>query len=256
MSKPLQGKYALVTGASRGIGRAVAEALARDGATVALHYGRNRAAAAEALAAVQATGAEGFLVEADLAERGAVGALFAALDAELARRSGTNRFDILVNNAAIAPWVKPLETAEDVLDQIYTVNFKAPFLILQEAAKRLNTGGKVINVSSVVARLPIIEIAAYSALKAALNNLTAALAVELGERGITVNAVAPGAIETDMSAFLRTEEGAAPAVARQALKRVGKPQDVADAVAFLAGPASRWITGEVIAVSGGSAVTY
>lgn len=257
MSRPLAGKFALVTGGSRGIGRAISQALARDGAAVAVHYGRNSDAAERTVHAIRSSGGDAFVVNADLAGKGAVAALFEALDTELVRRSGTNRFDILVNNAAIGPFVALLETPEETLDELYAVNVKAPFLASVEASRRLNDGGRIVNLSTVVTRLPLPAVAAYSALKAPLDNFTKSFAAELGGRGITVNAVAPGVIDTDMAAaFARTKEGAAFALGKQALKRLGKPDDVADAVAFLAGPGGRWITGQVIEVSGGSAITY
>lgn len=257
MSKDLKGKIALVTGASRGIGRAIAETLARRGATVAVHYGRNKAAADEAVKAIKQEGGEAFAVGADLAKPGSVGELFDELDIELKRRAGEARFDILVNNAAIAPFIGFKETTEAVLDEIYTVNVKAPFFITQEAEKRLNDGGRIISVSSGAARTPFPPVAAYSALKAPIDNLTKSLATELGPRNITVNAVAPGVIETDMSAPVTTsDDGTAFALSKQALKRIGKPADVADVVGFLASEDGRWVTGQVIEVSGGSALTF
>ncbi len=146
------------------------------------------------------------------------------------------------------------ETTEAILDEIYAVNVRAPFLLSQEAGKRLRDGGRIISVSSVVARLPFPAVAAYSALKAPLNNLTKALAVEFGTRDITVNAVAPGVIETDLAEFARTADGAEFAKSLQALKRLGKPEDVADVVAFLAGPDARWVTGETIETGGGTRI--
>jgi NAD(P)-dependent dehydrogenase (short-subunit alcohol dehydrogenase family) len=256
MGKSLAGKIALVTGGGRGIGKSVSEALAKEGAVVAVHYGRGRATADETVSAIKASGGDAFAVQADLAEKGAAAKLFAALDAELTRRNGGNRFDILVNNAGIAPFVDFAGTSESTLDEIYAVNVKSPFLITQEAAKRLNDGGRVINFSSVVARLPATGVPAYSVLKAPIDNFTRALAAELGTRGITVNAVAPGVIDTEMTAVLGvgTKEGDAYVTSKQALKRIGKPDDVADVVTFLAGPHARWVTGQVIEVSGGTSI--
>lgn len=256
MSKPLAGKVALVTGASRGLGRASAEALARDGAAVIVHYGRNHAAAEETVAAIKKADGAAFAVQADLAETGSVAKLFAAVDDHVHGARGSNKLDIVVNNAGIAHFAGFADTTEAMLDETYAVNVKAPFLISQEAAKRLNDGGRIINFSTVVARLPMASVPAYSALKASIDILTKALAAELGPRGITVNAVAPGAIDTDMAAFVRTEEGAQFVLGKQALKRIGKPEDIADVVAFLAGPQGRWVTGQVIEVSGGSAITF
>jgi NAD(P)-dependent dehydrogenase (short-subunit alcohol dehydrogenase family) len=256
MTQDLKGKIAVVTGASRGIGRAIAEALARDGALVGVHYGRSRDAADDVVASIKRAGGEAFAVGADLTQPGAAAALFAGLDAELTKRTGSNRFDILVNNAGIAPFVGFAETTEAQFDEIYAVNVKAVYFITQEAVKRLNDGGRIISTSSIVARAPATFVPAYSALKAPIDNLTKALAIELGPRNITVNAVAPGVIETDMTEFVQTEDGANMALSKQALKRIGKPDDVADVVSFLAGPKSRWVTGEVIEVGGGGVLTF
>lgn len=255
MSQNLKGKIALVTGASRGIGRAIAERLGRDGALVAVHYGRSKAAADDVVAAIKAAGGEAFAVGAELTEKGAVAKLFDALDAELVKRTGKANFDILVNNAGIAPFVGFDETTEQHLDDIFAVNVKALFLISQAAAKRLNDGGRVISTSSIVSRMPFAPVPAYSMLKAPVDNLAKTLAGVLGARNITVNTVAPGIIDTDMAEFVRSEDGTALALNMQALKRVGKPKDVADVVGFLAGDDARWVTGQTIEVGGGSGLT-
>ncbi len=255
MSKPLTGKIAIVTGASRGIGRAIAEKLAEDGATVGVHYGRSADAAKEVVAGIKARGGDAFAVGAELTQKGAVAKLYEGVDAELAKR-GASKFDILVNNAGIAPFVGFADTTEDVIDQIYSVNVKALFFVTQQAVPRLNDGGRIISMSSIVARAPFPAVAAYSMLKAPVDNLTKALAVELGPRAITVNAIAPGAIDTDMAEFVRTEDGANFVKSKQALQRVGTTSDVADVASFLAGPQSRWVTGETIEVGGGSVLTF
>ena len=256
MSKPLEGKIALVTGASRGIGRSIAETLARDGALVAVHYGKNKAAADDVVGTIVNSGGQAFAIGADLSKKAAVKDLFAAFDRELKARTGDTKFDILVNNAGIAPFVTFADTSEEVLDEIFAVNVKSLFLITQEASKRLRDGGRIISTSSAATRVPFPAVAAYSMLKAPLDNLTKTLAAEFGARGITINAVAPGVIATDMAEFVRTDEGEAFALGKQALKRVGQPDDVADVVAFLAGPKARWVTGHVIDVSGGSALIF
>jgi len=257
MSKSLAGKIALVTGASRGIGRSIAESLGADGALVGVHYGKNKAAADEVVGKIKAAGGDAFAIGADLSKKGAAQALFAAFDQEVSARTGDTKFDILVNNAGIAPFVNFADTSEAVLDEIYTVNVRSLFLITQEAVKRLKDGGRIISTSTGAVRTPLPAVAAYSMLKAPLDNLTRSLAVELGPRAITVNAVAPGVIETDMAAaFVNNPEGQAFALSKQALKRIGKPDDIADVVSFLAGPKSRWITGQVVEVTGGSALTF
>jgi 3-oxoacyl-[acyl-carrier protein] reductase len=256
MSRPLTGKIALVTGASRGIGRAIAEALANDGALVAVHYGKNKAAADEVVANISSVGGQAFAIGADLARKTAAQDLFKEFDRELTTRTGSNKFDILVNNAGIAPFAGFSETTEAVFDEIYAVNVRALFFITQEAAKRLKDGGRIVSTSTGAVRTPYGPVTAYSMLKAPLDNLTKTLAVEFGPRAITVNAVAPGAIDTDMAEFLRADEGRDFALSKQALKRIGQPDDIADVVAFLAGPRARWITGEVIEATGGTNLTF
>jgi len=219
--------------------------------------GKSKVGADEVVAKIKAAGGEAFAVGADLSKKGTAQALFAGLDQELSKRNGNTKFDILVNNAGIAPFVSFADTTEDVLDEIYTVNVRSLFFFTQEAIKRLNDGGRIISTSSGVVRTPLPAVAAYSMLKAPLDNLAKSLAVELGPRGITVNTVAPGVINTDMAAdFVNNPEGQAFAIGKQALKRLGQPDDVADVVAFLAGPKSRWVTGQTVDVAGGSVITF
>lgn len=256
MSKPLSNKIALVTGASRGIGRAISLSLAADGALVAVHYGKSKAAADAVVADIKAAGGDAFAIGADLAAKGAADKLFVELDRELKARTGDTKFDILVNNAGIAPFVGFSDTSEAQLDEIFAVNVKSLFLVTQKALSRLRDGGRIISTSSAVTRVPFPDVAAYSMLKAPLDNLTKSLAVQLGPRAITVNAVAPGVIATDMAEFVQSDDGKAFTLSKQALKRIGQGDDVADVVSFLAGPKSRWVTGHVIDVSGGSALTF
>ena len=256
MSKQLEGKVALVTGGSRGIGRAISLALAADGAIVGVHYGRNRAEADKVVGDIKAKGGDAFAVGADLTAVGAADSLFKQFDAEAAKRSGAAKFDILINNAGTGHMVDFANTTEAQLEEVYAVNFRSLFFITQKALTRLMDGGRVISISSIVARTPIPSLAAYSALKPALDNLTRTLAVELGGRNITVNSVAPGNIQTELNSFEGTGDHEAWVLSKQALKRVGRPDDVADVVAFLAGPKARWITGETIEVGGGSGLTF
>ncbi len=256
MSGSLEGKIAVVTGGSRGIGRAISERLAADGALVAVHYGKNKAAAEEVVAGITAKGGKAFALGADLAAKDGVKVLYASLDKEFQARTGSTQFDILVNNAAIAPFATFDDTTEAVLDEIYTVNVKSPYFITQEASKRLRDGGRVVFISSGVVRTPFPDVAAYSALKAPIDNLVKTLGVVFGPRSITVNAVSPGAIATDMGSFLEDPAMAEAIKGKQALKRIGQAKDIADVVAFVAGPDARWVTGQVIEASGGSVLTF
>jgi NAD(P)-dependent dehydrogenase (short-subunit alcohol dehydrogenase family) len=257
MSRPLEGKIAVVTGASRGIGRAIAERLAADGALVAVHYGKSPAAAAETVNSITAAGGSAFVVGADLSAKTGVKTLFATLDEELNARTGDIKFDILVNNAGIAPFIGFADTTEEILDEIYTVNFRSLFFVTQEASKRLRDGGRIVSTSTGAVRTPLPAVAAYSALKAPLDNLTKSLAVEFGPRRITVNVVAPGVINTDMAAaFTSSAEGQEIAKGKQALKRIGQPEDIADVVGFLVGDNARWVTGQTVEATGGTGLTF
>ncbi len=241
----LTGRTALVTGASRGIGRAIAQRLAADGARVAVHYGTNDKAAEECVAAIGADRA--FAVGAELSEPDAVETLLARVDEEF------DGLDILVNNAAI-PTSGDLERATtEEFDRIFAVNVRAPFFLIQQALPRMRDGGRIINIGSVVStHVASPELITYAMSKGALDVLGRTLAKMLGPRGITVNTVAPGVIATDANAvWLQYPEVSAAAARRAALGRVGEPRDVADVVAFLASEDARWITGDTIEVSGG-----
>lgn len=240
MSNRLDGKTALVTGASRGIGRAIAARLARDGARVLAHYGQSRV---EIEALAREVGV--IPVQADLSTPDGPLAL-----AEAA--GGT--IDILVNNAGVATFVPWGEQDAADFDRQFAINVRAPLLLTQALKDRISDNGRVIFLSSIVAQRAFGDgaIAAYAATKGAIDTLVIQLAPLFGARGITVNAVAPGAIETDMSGWLKDEGGAETAAAMQALQRVGRPEDIADAVAFLASDDARWITGQTLQVGGGT----
>lgn len=251
----LSGKIALVTGASRGIGRAIALRLAGAGALVGLHYRQAAPEADSLLRAVRTTarekGGDGFLLQADLSQRGGAARLAEAFGEELQRRFGDPGFDILVNNAGIAPRAVIEEVSEDSLDTVLQVNLKAPFLLIQTLSPHLRTGGRIVNMSSMVTRAAYPEMAAYAPSKAAIEALTLLLAAHFGPRGITVNAVRPGATATDMNPAARDPETSRRIAGSVALGRVGQPDDIAEIVAFLASDAARWITGQCIDASGG-----
>lgn len=249
----LKNKTALVTGASRGIGRGVAVRLAGDGATVAVHYGSGRAAARETVEEILRDGGTAFEVRADLRSPDAAAELYAEFDAGLERLGVDPGLDILVNNAAIGP-VGSIEAAtEEHFDEMFAINARGPFFIAKYGLERMREGGRIVNVSSAVTRTAFPEAIAYSMSKGALDVLTLALAKHLGDRGITVNTVAPGFVETEMNAALRqSPEAAAGLAAFSVFNRMGQPADIADAVAFLVSGEARWITGQWISVSGGS----
>ncbi|KUJ64364.1 short-chain dehydrogenase [Streptomyces albus subsp. albus] len=246
----LTGKTALVTGGSRGIGRAIAERLGRDGARVAVHYGRDEAAAKETVAAIEAAGGAAFAIRAELGVTEDAETLWAAFDAQ------ADGLDILVNNAGVNDPRGPLaEITPKDFDRLFAINTRAPFFVTQLGLGRLRDGGRVINISTGLTRgLANPELIAYSMSKGAIDVFTTHMAKELGSRGITVNAVAPGATDTDMNAgWLRGDEQARAATAqRSPLGRVGQADDIADVVAFLASPDSRWVTGQWIDTTGGA----
>lgn len=245
-------KIAVVTGASRGIGQAIALRLAKAGATVVVHYGTNRAAADEVVGRIVRNGGASFAVQADMGSVADITKLCNTLKEELARRYGEPRFDILVNNAGIATRATLEETSEAQFERLFDVNVKGPFFMVQRALPLLRDGGRIINISSAVTRIAFPEVAAYSMTKGALNTMTLLLAAQLGPRGITVNAVAPGATDTDMNSdWLRSTEGRESVAGKTALGRVGEPFDIAGVVALLASPDSGWITGQCIDASGG-----
>jgi 3-oxoacyl-[acyl-carrier protein] reductase len=250
--KKLKDKVAVVTGGSRGIGRAIAERLAEDGALVCVNYRGNAEAAAEAVNEIKAAGGEAFSLQADVGSIEQIGRFFEALDAELTARRGDRRFDILVNNAGVALVGTTAAATEADFDRLFAVNVKGPFFATQHAIPRLRDGGRVINLSSNLSRRPMPQATAYSMTKAAIDTFTVSLAAELGSRGITVNTLAPGLTATDMNAGMREHPDVDRAFSSMtALGRVGKVEDIADAVAMLASPDSGWVTGQYVEASGG-----
>ena len=250
----LRGKTALVTGASRGIGRATASALADAGAQVLVHYGRSAQDAESLVAAIRSKGGHADAIRADLgAPEGAT------LLAKQVRSIVGERLDVLVSNAGITKAATIQEHTVEDFDNLFATNVRSPFFLVQQLLPILGEGSNIIVISSLgagtVVGTPDLDkpsILAYSATKGALETLVKNWAAILGPRGIRVNAVAPGVIDTDMSNFTKTDVGRSVALGMQALKRIGKPEDVADVVAFLASEGARWITGASIPVDGGS----
>jgi 3-oxoacyl-[acyl-carrier protein] reductase len=248
MSSDLKGKTALVTGASSaGIGRAAAIRLAASGARVAVHYRSNRQGALETLAAVEAAGGSGFVLVTDFAEPRAAEALWAAFDAE------ADGVDIIVNNAG-EPSKGGIQAAdEEIFTRLFAINLRTPLFIIKHGLSRMRDGGRIINVTTVGTRVALPPEVMYLSLKSGLAGLTRNLAWELGARDITVNAVAPGFTETPMAApYLAIPQIRSWASSINALRGVGRTDDIANAIAFLASDEGRWITGQTLDVSGGT----
>src|SRR6202041_3087128 len=250
----LQNKTALVTGASRGIGRATATALAEAGAHVIVHYGRSKQEAESLVAEIQRKGGRADAISADLtAPEGA------ALLAKQARAIVGDRLDVLVLNAGVSKLARLADHTVEDFDNLFATNVRGPFFLVQQLLPALGEGSSIVAISSIATRTvvgkPGVEnpsILAYASTKGALETLVKNWAAILGPSGIRVNAVAPGVIDTDMSNFTKTEAGREITLGMQALKRIGRPEDVADVVAFMASDAARWITGASIPVDGGS----
>ncbi|MDR2992430.1 SDR family oxidoreductase [Bacillus cereus] len=249
----LKGKIALVTGASRGIGRSIALHLAQAGALVVVHYSKRKEEAESVVDKIKQDGGSAFAISADLSTFNGINKLYAMMDQSLQKYIGDTTFDILVNNAGIGQILTLEESTEESFDEVMNINVKAPFFIIQKALPRLKNGGRIINISSFVTRVASPSVFAYSISKGAINTLTHTLAQQLGARGITVNAILPGIINTEMNAeTLSNQEGQIYAAGLSTFNRWGEPNDIADIVGFLSSSDSRWITGELIDASGGS----
>jgi 3-oxoacyl-[acyl-carrier protein] reductase len=243
----LSGKTALVTGASRGIGRASALALAKQGAQVLVHYSSGEKEADAVVAEIRAGGGNAQKVAANLRDADGPRTL-----AKRVRAVVGHRLDILVANAGISKSASIEETTVEDFDDLFAVNVRAPYFLVQQLLPVMCKGSSVVLLSSLAAHAAVGTLPAYAATKGAVDTLVKHFASALGERGIRVNAVAPGAVETDMSIFTKTDAGREATLGMQALKRVAQPDDIGGAVAFLASDAARWITGETLHVDGGS----
>lgn len=243
----LHGKTALVTGGSRGIGRAAVLSLAREGAQVIIHYGKAKEEAESIAAQIVANGGRAQAVGADMASSEGPHDL-----ARKVRAIIGDRLDILVANAGISIPASIEDTKVADFDQLFAVNVRAPFFVIQQLLPILSEGSSIVVTSSLAAHAAVEGLAAYSMTKGALDTMVRHFALTFGARGIRVNAVAPGIVETDMSEFAKTDQGRQYAMDMQALKRVAQPGDIADAIAFLASNDARWITGDTVHVDGGA----
>jgi 3-oxoacyl-[acyl-carrier protein] reductase len=244
----LTGKTALVTGASRGIGRAIAVRLGADGARIAVHYRSDETAAKTTVATIEQAGGQAFSIRAELGVDGDVDTLLAGLQTELRGAP----LDILVNNAGILDLTPLEQVTPEGFDRSYAVNVRAPFFLIQRVLPLLRDGGRIINISSASTRIAS-PFTHYAMNKAAIEALSHTLAQALGARNITVNTVSPGVTDTDMGAWVHSAAGLEEnIVSTIALGRLGQPADIADVVAFLASHDARWVTGVTIDASGGT----
>jgi 3-oxoacyl-[acyl-carrier protein] reductase len=239
-------RVAIVTGASRGIGAAIAERLAREGHSVIVNYGGDARAAEAVVATITQAGGAAQVFQANVADPAAVKAMFDAAE------QAFGGVDVLVNNAGVMELAPITETEDEMFDRTVAINLKGVFNGLREAGKRLRDGGRIINLSTTVVGTYFANYGAYAASKAGVEALTRVFAKELGARGVTVNAVAPGPVETSLFVTGKSEAQLQAARERSPLGRLGQPDDIAGVVAFLAGPDAGWVNGQVIRANGGA----
>jgi 3-oxoacyl-[acyl-carrier protein] reductase len=245
MSKKLEGKIALVTGGSRGIGAAIAKRLAADGAKVTITYAKDASAAAAVVKAIESAGGKAIAIQADATDPAAVKA---AVDKTVA---SVGKLDVLVNNAGTAIPKKFEETTLEELDRVIDINLRGVFVMTQAALKHMNNDGRIVTIGSCVGeRMMTPGLVPYSATKAAIRMFTQGLSREVGDRGITVNNIQPGPIDTELNPA--SGEWAVPQKAATALNRYGSVEDIAAMVAFVAGPDASYITGANLTVDGGT----
>ncbi|GIP05600.1 SDR family oxidoreductase [Paenibacillus lautus] len=245
MTKGLSGKVAIVTGASRGIGREIAERLAENGAKVVVNYASSPAKAEEVVGLIKQGGGEARAIQADISQVAEVERLFR----ETIEAYGG--IDILVNNAGIMT-TKPIAAmTEEDFDQQFAINVKGTYFAIQQAFHHMNSGGRIINFSTSVAGQMFPTYSVYAGTKGAVEQFTRQLAKEFGPKGITINAVAPGPVNTELFTVGKSEEQIAGIVKMNAFGRLGEPDDIAGVVLFLASEESKWITGQTLRVNGG-----
>ncbi len=242
----LQGKVALVTGASRGIGRAIALRLAKDGAAVTVNYAGRADQAREVVDAVKKAGGHAMAVQADVSRSGEVEHLFNVTLGQF------GRLDILVNNAGVILYKLLADTTEEEFDRLFAINVKGTYFCCQQATKRMADGGRIVNLSTSITALLLPTYSAYAASKGAVEQITRILARELGPRRITVNCVSPGPTDTDLFGQGKTDEEKQQFGQMAALGRLGQPPDIADVVAMLCSEDAHWITGQNLRANGGT----
>ncbi|MEV6962424.1 SDR family oxidoreductase [Streptomyces sp. NPDC051207] len=249
----LEGRTALVTGAGRGIGRAIARRLAADGALVAVHYGSDEEAAQKTVAMIAEEGGRAFTVHALLGVHDDARTLYEGFDRGLKELGEPVALDILVNNAGFNVRGGVATVTPQDFDRLMAVLARAPLFLVQQGLPRLREGGRIVNISSAATRVAFTSALAYTMAKSALDALTRTLAKELGSRQITVNSVTPGFVRTELNKQRwATPEAEAAHAALSVFRRMGEPKDIADVVAFLASDDSRWVTGQCIDASGGT----
>ncbi|MDG2003761.1 MAG: SDR family oxidoreductase [Novosphingobium sp.] len=252
MEKDLAGKTAVVTGASRGLGVHMALRLARAGALVAVNYASDEAAANDTVRRIEAEGGEAFPVQAKLGGEAESMKLVAATEAEFTRRTGQGGLDILVNNIGGGDYAPITNITEELYDQEMSNNLRGAFFLTRAFYDKINDFGRVINISSVGARLTDPNIIVYTMAKSALNAFTRVMAQDLGKRGITVNSLGPGFTAGPTNDYIATDPEAAKTVTDvTALDRFGQPEEIADMVYAIASPLGRWMTAQNIEASGG-----
>ncbi|MFK0376016.1 SDR family oxidoreductase [Pandoraea sp. NPDC090278] len=238
-------QIALITGASRGIGATIARRLARDGFSVAINYASNAAEADALVAELVDAGTAAIAVKADVSKSAEVKAMFDTVEQQL------GKIDVLVNNAGILKTAPLAQTSDELYEQNFAINTRGVFNTLREAATRMNEGGHIVNVSSTTLGLNMPGYAIYNGTKAAVESFTRVFAKELRGRRITVNAVAPGPVATELFLNGKTDEQIQTFAKMPPLERLGQPDDIANVVAFLAGPDSGWVNGQVLRANGG-----
>ncbi|MUZ66124.1 SDR family oxidoreductase [Agrobacterium vitis] len=237
-------KVAIVTGASRGIGAAIAERLSGEGFTVVVNYSGSAAPAEALVRKIEENGGSAISAQADVSDPKAVVRMFDSAEAAF------GRIDVLVNNAGILKTLPLAETSDEEFDRHFAINAKGTFNTMREAAKRLQSGGRIINFSSTTLALNMPGYAVYNGTKAAVEAFTHVFAKELRGRDITVNAVAPGPIATDLFLNGKSDELIAQFAKMPPLERLGQPADIANVVSFLAGPDAGWVNGQIIRANG------